>query len=191
MSSKLSTAQRTQIINDYLDGVLTLEYKVKELDDGKYRVSRRSAAEIQKMKEEYNIQELEQKETNAQEESEVNEEITEEAPSSEEPKPKPEPVKPKIKPAPPKPTPRPKPVKNEVIESLHQTNQEILNHLRLLGEEKAKKRQKKEVKREVKHRISKFYKEPVVEYSEEEEIDEPPPIEKPKYQRKRLNLFDS
>jgi DNA repair photolyase len=78
---------------------------------------------------------------------------------------------------------------NEVIESLTHTNQEILNHLRLLGEEKARKRQKKEVKREVKHRINKIYKEP--DYDEEEDDRERVIIiQKPQYQRRRLNLLN-
>jgi hypothetical protein len=211
MTGKLSQAQRKQVIDDYLEGVLTLEYKVKELDDGKFRVSRRSDKEIQQMREEYNLKDLEKSENN-------NENQTEEEDVDEEKEPKPEsenseltpetadgaklpgtfgsdkkPTKPQVKQAP-KPAlskPRSAP-RNEVIESLHQTNQEILNHLRLLGEEKARKRQKKEVKREVKHRINKIYKEPVEqdEYEEEDERERIIIIQKPQYQRRRLNLLN-
>jgi hypothetical protein len=201
MTNRLSPAQRQQVINDYLNGVITLEYKVSEPSEGKYRVSRRSEAEIRKIKEEYNLDDLEEAANNSTEQGDElpqadeetppeNEDSTEQSEKSEKP---PEPVKPKkpfVKSAPKAipPPPRAKQMNNEVIESLTHTNQEILNHLRLLGEEKARKRQKKEVKREVKHRINKIYKEP--DYDEEEDDRERVIIiQKPQYQRRRLNLL--
>jgi hypothetical protein len=170
MSGKLTTAQRQQVINDYINGILTLEYKVKEYEGGKYRVSRRSEAEIRKMKEEYDVEGLEESEANSHEQPENDEEpdtdTAENVEDSEKEKSESEPkqkitTKPLVKPAPKPSAPKPRSApRNEMFESLQQTNQEILNHLRLLGEEKARKRQKKEVKREVKHRINKIYKEP-------------------------------
>jgi hypothetical protein len=81
---RLSVAQRKQVIDDYLNGILTLEYKVKQSDDGKYRISRRSESEIQKMKEEYSIKDLEKVENDNEEQTEEEDNAeTESKPESE------------------------------------------------------------------------------------------------------------
>ncbi len=65
---------------------------------------------------------------------------------------------------------------------------EILNQLRILGEDTLRKREKKERKKETKHIIRKeLSRHYPIEYSD----DEPPHIvyQPPRYQRRRLNLL--
>jgi hypothetical protein len=158
----MTTAQRQEIINNWLEGIDDPDYDVKPLaEEGKYKVMKRKTPLPQS-----SIENIE-----PNEESEPEPESPEPEPESPEPeispkwtqsnlrtanevspveikkqvKPKPRIIERVIKQVDPKPP--------KQLKKLEETNAQILEHLKQIGDDMAKKRQKKEIQQEVQYQI--------------------------------------
>jgi hypothetical protein len=149
MSNRLSSKQRQEIIDKWLNDEEDDDWEVFPLkEEGKFRVKRK----IKPSQIKPEVIKPEVSENNARG-SEIKPEVIKpeiqkhEIPAREAPQPLARQItKPEIK-------PKKSKTKNKALEQLTDTNIQILEHLKLLGEDAQRRNQKKELKHEVKYQV--------------------------------------